>query len=487
MIGTPEEFGKAVGDRLPFTLNSSHMAELVATMSPEEQEAFAVRIARIRNRLRLQDAGRAVRERSTKDNEVNLEVANPSTFAPPSTFLSFPLELIDRVLCNLDLRSLLKCKEVCKELKEHVERAKGIQSIMELEIYGQEMNPDNDWSATKVSQCLRQYQSTWEKPNWTDRDGDPITAPMENGGLWELSGGVLAQTDEDGHFHFRKFPSTTRHIQQETWDIIPDIPDICDFGMDPGQDLLVWITAPTPVLPTLSLYVRTLRMGDRHPLAREQVICYDHYLVRDYWSYSIKIMQDYIGLLAHYRPTLDVIDGVGRTEFMIWNWKEGKLELDLLTPRTQSFAFVPNRHVVLADLCDGPFGEDETEIYLTLIDFRAEGATKKSLGEVRNAIKLCYPIRAEDTVYSELDISSDPAPGWTPGKDDKSPFYVAKENRVFAVTIVAITGEGRDAAFRHFIPLSWNGRSGRRLVHVYFEQACLLLMSGRALPSGLDA
>ncbi|KAF5355886.1 hypothetical protein D9756_004103 [Leucocoprinus leucothites] len=392
---------------------------------------------------------------SFEETILSKELEMLRAFASP--LLTLPLELIDRVLCNLDLRSLLKCKGVCKKLKERVEHAKSIQYIMELDICGQEMNPNNDWSVADSFKSLRQYQSAWEQLEGPSESTSPIVVPMKNGGLWELYGGVLAQSDEDGRFYFMRLPSTIRHIKQETWEIIPDIPDIRDFGMDPGQNLLVWITAPTPASPTLSLHLRTLRTAEKHPHARHDIICHDQCTHDGRWHYSIKIMQDYIGLWAFFRPWGDADPNLKRTNFLVWNWKEGQLELDISTPYTQSFTFASNRHVVLADRYDGPFqadGPEETEAYLTLIDFKAEGATQKSLDEVKNAIKLRYPTRAQGASYRDFDISSEPAPGWTPGKDDRTPFYVAKENRVFTVTITAEMEGGRDLAFYHFIPWS---------------------------------
>lgn len=96
---------------------------------------------------------------------------------------------------------------------------------------------------------------------------------------------------------------------------------------------------------------------------------------------------------------------------------------------------------------------DDTDVYLMLIDFKAEEATHKPLQEVRNVIKLRYPTLVKDASYDTFEISSDPAPGWKPGPDDRTPFFVAKENRIFPLSIHIITGD-RELAFCHFIPLS---------------------------------
>lgn len=64
---------------------------------------------------------------------------------------------------------------------------------------------------------------------------------MLRGGLWELFGGVLAQSTPLQTYNFTRLPGVTRGIQEETWtaDKLPF--PIRDFGMDPAQDLWVVI------------------------------------------------------------------------------------------------------------------------------------------------------------------------------------------------------------------------------------------------------
>ena len=126
-----------------------------------------------------------------------------------------------------------------------------------------------------------------------------------------------------------------------------------------------------------------------------------------------------------------------------------------MTPYTGSLAFISDRHVVLACRYLAPLNDvnDGTEIYLMLIDFKAEGATHKPIEEVRNAIKLCYPARENGAFYENFHLFSDPAPGWKPN-DDRTPFFVAKENRVFALSMDVLMADGRRLGLYHLIPLS---------------------------------
>jgi hypothetical protein len=219
---------------------------------------------------------------------------------------------------------------------------------MEREISGLEMNPHNDWAVTDCFKCLEKYRSSWERLDLLV--AKPTSVPYSKTGLWELSGGVLAQTDENGVYHFLKLPSSIRHIQEESWEVTPDITDISDFGMDPAQNLFVWVTAPTPTSPTLSLHLRTLKAG-KHPNARHDVIRHDQCTSNRRWFYSIQIMQDYIGLLAYWRG-----DG---SDFFVWNWKEDRLEL--VIPALKLVMFV---QVLIFSPCSGHFPRTHSVVFI---------------------------------------------------------------------------------------------------------------------------
>ena len=140
--------------------------------------------------------------------------------------------------------------QVCKELKECIEHAKIIQYIIELEINGMEMNPNNDWPAAESLKRLRQHQSGWESLKGLNGLKEPIVIPMQAGDLWDLYDGVLAQANRACRLHLTRLASTFRHIQQEDWEISPDIPSVGAFSMDPGQDLLVLVTPPNTCFPS---------------------------------------------------------------------------------------------------------------------------------------------------------------------------------------------------------------------------------------------
>jgi hypothetical protein len=121
------------------------------------------------------------------------------------------------------------------------------------------------------------------------------------------------------------------------------------------------------------------------------------------------------------------------------------------TDDARSFAFASDDHVVLANLYV-PDDLENGECFLVLINFKAEDEKMKKLSEVENSIKLCYPERVSGTTLRSFGISSELPPGWTPAKNDKTPFFVARNERVFTVSIRL--RRGKDFAFDHFIPLA---------------------------------
>jgi hypothetical protein len=160
-------------------------------------------------------------------------------------------------------------------------------------------------------------------------------------GLWELYGGVLAQRDTNGVFHFLRLPSEVRQIQEESWTVRPEIHNIQDFGMDPSQDLLIWISRSLST-SCLELHFRTLATGEKHPLARQPVIYYDQpptIEVGSWREFCIKVSQDYVGLRREQaRVERGDDESLKTVELLIWNWKEGKLELVC-----QSVPYVPSQ------------------------------------------------------------------------------------------------------------------------------------------------
>ena len=72
------------------------------------------------------------------------------------------------------------------------------------------------------------------------------TIDMLRGGVWELYGGVLAQSKGRNTLVFDQLPSEIRNIQEDRWELVPDgLKSIRDFAMEPACNLLVIIESAT--------------------------------------------------------------------------------------------------------------------------------------------------------------------------------------------------------------------------------------------------
>ena len=116
-----------------------------------------------------------------------------------------------------------------------------MQYTFELAAAGQVNGPESS-AASSASrlEALKKHQSSWDNLKWSRE----LCIPMESGGLWELYGGVLAQSTAEGTLTFLQLPSDLRSIEEKVWTLGKFGFVVRDFGMDPSQDLLVLIQSP---------------------------------------------------------------------------------------------------------------------------------------------------------------------------------------------------------------------------------------------------
>lgn len=100
--------------------------------------------------------------------------------------------------------------------------------------------PLSQLTATDRLSLLKEFNTSWESLRWKESND----IPMQQGHVWELYGGVYAQSSSSNALHFRQLPSQCRKIEEKSWHVAMDI-FVRDFTMDPGQDLLVLIEHPT--------------------------------------------------------------------------------------------------------------------------------------------------------------------------------------------------------------------------------------------------
>ncbi len=205
-----------------------------------------------------------------------------------------------------------------------------------------EDEPSVKLSKAEKHRILTQYQQAW-------RSFSPETArvqdiPLLDGPLWELSGGVLAQSVGRKILQFKQLPGIVRGVKPRDWTLEIDF-TVDDFTFDPSQNLLLaiegahskYVTA-VPIaesfikfMSSRSCYVRPLNLstGERHSLAKEERLeCPTPALTFHDRVYIIRACGDLFGLIVR-EP--HVVGEQSDDRLVVRNWKTG--DLLLVSPR----------------------------------------------------------------------------------------------------------------------------------------------------------
>lgn len=115
------------------------------------------------------------------------------------------------------------------------------QYTIELAVSGMRNGPPGVMGHADRLARLRNNQAAWHALQWTSLKD----VSMLHGSLYELCGGVLAQSTHTGGggLVFRRLPSHYRSIQEQVWSLELDFM-LRDFTLDPAQDLLVLVAQP---------------------------------------------------------------------------------------------------------------------------------------------------------------------------------------------------------------------------------------------------
>ncbi|EPQ60476.1 hypothetical protein GLOTRDRAFT_135147 [Gloeophyllum trabeum ATCC 11539] len=352
---------------------------------------------------------------------------------PDSLLCSLPPELILAILDQLDPVALLRIKSVCRLFKTLVEDTANLQYHIELAANGLVDGPRSGLSATEKLDMLRKRQTAWDKLLWVDQK----RVPMTNGHLYELYGGVLAQSSGQRSLVFRRLPSHFRRIEERVWTIEDVGVSMRDFGMDPGQDLLVIIEEAEEPHKMCRIHLRKLSTGGPHPSTSDPHILLHRPVTRFPSSYNIQVCGDFVGVC--FMGELEV-----GPELSIWNWKTRTLQMTLDGP-IFCFAFLSRCHVIVS-LDTMP--TQSLSVY-NFVD-REHGAV--TVEDETHTFKFMFPPYRSPLAPVDIIVRCDPCPDWTAPSD--VPFYVAPDNRTYVVTLVYDVQFGTVGVYSLFIPAS---------------------------------
>ncbi|KAF8167746.1 hypothetical protein B0H34DRAFT_682904 [Crassisporium funariophilum] len=355
-------------------------------------------------------------------------------------------ELYLKVLEFLDYQTLLTCVQVCRSFRDLILGTASLQFTIECAIARQTKGYGTPAvSSASRLETLRKHQSAWENLQWSRE----LHIPMEDGGLWELCGGVMAQSTPGGMLKFTQLPSDLRAIEEKSWTVGPDLGlHLRDFGMDPSQDLLVLIAAPQGSISSserqFRVHLRTLSNGKPHPLARDApVLSLPQVTEEGSVSYTIQISGNF--LAVHFCPNT-----IGENELAIWNWKTGVLQVNVWGNELESFSLLSDELVLLSVLVEADV--DIIQPALVVLNFKEEDAERHEFGDISHGTVFHYPEFDEEVYFHSMSIRADPGPSWQPNIGGlQVPFLEDTAQSLFVISIW-VQIQNSIQCLVHFVP-----------------------------------
>ncbi|KAG1749839.1 uncharacterized protein EDB91DRAFT_767947 [Suillus paluster] len=360
-----------------------------------------------------------------------------------STLTSLPVELILKIFSALDWRTLLVCREVCSFFRSIVEGDLA-QYDIELAVSGMMNGPPSPLTVSDRLVLLKERNAAWESLRWVESKD----IQMMHGDIWELYGGVFAQSSTPDVLHFRRLPSKYRNIEEKLWHVALDI-HVRDFTMDPAQDLLVLIEhsnlLPNPNSATRSIriHLRSLTTGDRHRLAPQPAILVHDLDVRNTFpTHTLQVCGNLLGILF-----MSLV--APNQELTIWDWTTGKVVLVMTrtSPEIATFTFLSSRFLLVGSLVGIEALNTRSRLYV--LDMARSSSEKIGLA----ADYFCAFLWPEFGLWTSpltFSIRSDPSPAWQPDPEVQLPFLMAHRDRLFIIA-ASLLCDGRVAYYDLFV------------------------------------
>ncbi|KAG0695360.1 hypothetical protein DFH29DRAFT_1005553 [Suillus ampliporus] len=334
------------------------------------------------------------------------------------TAFSLPNELIALFLDELDVVSLLRCKQVCRLFNSVI--ATNVQLLYKIELFfgrfenGRHCNLD---TAGRLRAC-RQYQQAWNNLSFSHSQ----FISMQEGHAWELSGGVLCQAMRRG-LECVQLPCKIKDIPKREWTINDLGFEIRDFTIDTSQDLIVALEQ-VGLIPHLScnIHMRTLMTGEHHPMSAVPFVTHTPSNMHEELRFLIQVCGSRIAVL------FQELADEPCSELVVWDWKSGQKKLFIRDADLKSFSFVTEDLVLV-----GVVGGDETPPRLDILGIDNFSGEMVQYKDASHICGLEYPQMKADVL--DMLIRSEPTPGWSPSQSLQTPFYFARSDRIFTITM----------------------------------------------------
>ncbi|KAI5118360.1 hypothetical protein M0805_004333 [Coniferiporia weirii] len=380
-----------------------------------------------------------------------------------ASFASLPPEIAAKILLELDWRTVLSLQLVNATLHSIVKTHKALQYHIELGVARMVDGPSESARCTTSERLarLRLYQARWRLLSPARRH----SVRAHPGSLWELAGGVLAQSVQShnmggfGSFGaspdvrklcFTRLPVGARgDAPASEWTHSGYEFSIRDFTMDPGQDLLVLVRAADAQNPLAELHLRSLRTNKAHPAAARGVLTHKLEGGTLVYSHLMQVCEDRFGVL--HTP----LHEVWPEKLVVYNWKTGELEFEIQFCGTMTFAFLTRSHILLAvrpfNVVPARHGDQQPRFVVCDVDATVALSTSNSgsPGAYAAIAEFHLPELQQYADVEGVIIHSEPAPAPAPipvvqSQEECAPrpcpaFSTAPHNRLIVITIDVAT------------------------------------------------
>ncbi|PBK92928.1 hypothetical protein ARMGADRAFT_1063134 [Armillaria gallica] len=331
----------------------------------------------------------------------------------------FPPEIYLAIFSFLDARSLTSCQQVCQSFLALINEMVALEYTKELARHGYVDHAAALPLPYRLDQ-LREHNNAWNKLDGVWSNSIP-KLPVDSR---VLSGNVLGRSGAPGSLVFTRLSSSSRFVRQKEWSVPLPGSHICSFGIDSSQNLLVLVEWPREPNPSFQIHLCSMSSGKAHELASVPILKYPHNVPEYMIFISIQISGDHLGI--------EFRDNDATPQLVIWNWKTGHEELYLIGNEIRSFAFLTERHVIVAASTD-------TELRLLVVDFIAESSEQTFVTNMTHYLALHLPNLYPSPILVHFTIRCDPSPAW-PNQDDSIPFHVHPDEILYPVALTMVQG-----------------------------------------------
>ncbi|VDC03886.1 unnamed protein product [Peniophora sp. CBMAI 1063] len=353
--------------------------------------------------------------------------------------LSLPPELILRILEWSDYRSIVHSAKSCRLLRGLITNSRRLEYVLALARTGMQDLPRATYTAKQRLDLIVEHETAWSNLRWRRR----IALPPQAVHIWELYGGIWAQSGDHCSISFVRLPSIFRNISMKKWSYISEF-TILDFTLDSSSDLLVLLQHAGK--DSIKIHLQSLTSGDTHPEVTAPIPLYTispdrgnyAWITMREWCYNIRVHGRYLGIFFE-----NVYGGdLGTRELCVWDWRTGEMRLRLTSQELRSFVFLAD-NLVMVSSAESPLVPphhpdlwfSSLDIYeipsskLPMLDLNIDEAQSQNQ-PVTVAWCLALPVLGKNPAH-EILLHSDPSPSWR--HTGPAPFCTAPDNRLIVV------------------------------------------------------